>query len=132
MIDNNYNLFLDDERNPNISMNYTGNDIYWIKKWTTVKNYNEFIDYIKTKGIPEIISFDHDLASEHYKYACATHIPYNELKIKTGYHCLIWLLTYCTRKNLELPEILIHTMNVTGADTMQNMIDAYREINNDL
>ena len=42
-------LFLDDIRKPP--------DVDWF----IVRNYNQFIDWIDKNGLPDIISFDHDL-----------------------------------------------------------------------
>lgn len=127
-----YNLFLDDERESVDPMQYTGNSVYVDEYWEVVRNYEEFVDYVKNKGIPKIVSFDHDLAREHYKYVQATTIPYKTIKIKTGYHCLLWFLMYCKSKNAKLPEILIHTMNDTGIDNMENLIAVYETVNGEL
>ena len=57
-------LFLDDER--------AVKDVTWIElplgPWTVVKNYRQFVEYITNNGLPEVISFDHDLADEHYPW----------------------------------------------------------------
>jgi len=124
----NNKLYLDDERIPYDSFSYCKNDIYKKIDWDIVKNYELFVDYILKNGLPELISFDHDLAKEHYKYAMANHIPYLEFKIKTGYHCLLWLIFYCKENNFNLPKILIHTMNAEGCLNMKNLIDSYNSI----
>ena len=49
-------LYLDDIRNPKTD------------GWIIVRSYNEFIKWIEVNGIPDEISFDHDLAHEHTKY----------------------------------------------------------------
>ena len=58
-----YFLFLDDERFPQ--------DVTWVKlpqhNWTIVRNYNDFVRTIESKGIPKEIAFDHDLGHEHYQ-----------------------------------------------------------------
>ena len=69
---NSKNLFLDDFRKPHDCMSYmphrigTSAAIYTQLDWEIVINYDEFVEWIKTNGIPEIVSFDHDLADEHY------------------------------------------------------------------
>lgn len=54
-------LFLDDIRTPNAvySSPYDGG-------WTIVRGYEEFVNAIQKYGVPDIISFDHDLEIEHY------------------------------------------------------------------
>jgi sulfur relay (sulfurtransferase) DsrF/TusC family protein len=56
-----YNLFLDDFREPVDSFYYLGNPTYNILDWKIVRNYDEFVKMIQENGIPETISFDHDL-----------------------------------------------------------------------
>jgi hypothetical protein len=59
----NYSLFLDDEREVK--------DVKWLDlppyHWVVVKSFNQFVSTIKERGIPSSVSFDHDLADEHYK-----------------------------------------------------------------
>lgn len=59
-----YNLFLDDFRRPEDAFNYMGLPIYNLEDWVVVKNYYAFISVIQGKGVPEVISFDHDLDDE--------------------------------------------------------------------
>jgi hypothetical protein len=63
-----YNLFLDDVRHPYDCISYMkGNEgIYSKWEWVIVKNYEEFISAITERGIPEFISFDHDLSDIDY------------------------------------------------------------------
>ena len=51
-----YNLYLDDIRTP--------------KKgdWVIVRSFEDFVGTIVTKGLPNEISFDHDLGEEHINY----------------------------------------------------------------
>lgn len=51
-----YNLFLDDIRDvPIVYPHLTNND------FVIVRNYSDFVDYIKKNGRPKFISFDNDL-----------------------------------------------------------------------
>ncbi len=61
-----YNLFLDDMRIPEAVFKYIGDDRYINNDWVIVRSYNEFTKHIRKHGIPETISFDHDLADIHY------------------------------------------------------------------
>jgi hypothetical protein len=61
------NLFLDDIRQPKDACYLVTNPrIYWDEEWVVVKNYKQFCDWIKRNGLPNIVSFDHDLADIHY------------------------------------------------------------------
>lgn len=57
-----YHIFLDDTRMPA--------KVNWIElplvDWVVIRNYKDFVDIITKYGVPQTISFDHDLAEEHY------------------------------------------------------------------
>jgi len=75
-------LFLDDIRYPVEVYRYTKQDVFLRKDWHIVRNYEQFINRILEKGLPEMISFDHDLADEHYWD------PNSRQRVeKTGYDC---------------------------------------------
>ena len=117
-----YNLYLDDFRDPPDSAFYKGEAIYNLVEWEVVRNYDDFVKIIEEKGIPEIISFDHDLAVSHYELQ----LPYDQYTEKTGYHCAKWLIYYCIDNNKKLPaEILIHSMNVAGSLNIKSLFESY-------
>ena len=109
-----YKLFLDDVRRPEDAYKYMYLDIFNEKDWIIVRNYYAFISLIEKKGVPEIISFDHDLADEHYK---KQQFNYDDDSAeKTGYHCANWLLNYCLDNGKDVPEeVIIHSMNPYGS-----------------
>ena len=51
-------LYLDDQRTPTET-------IPGYHPWNVVRNYEEFTKWIIENGIPDLVSFDHDLAEEH-------------------------------------------------------------------
>ena len=121
----NYNLFLDDFREPQDAFWYKRLPIYNLVDWTIVRSYDEFVKTILEKGIPEAISFDHDLADAHYDKP--TQIDYNdETQEKTGYHCAKWLIYYCIDNKKELPAvILVHSMNPVGSQNIWSLFNSY-------
>lgn len=124
----NYNLFLDDFRMPSDAFNYMPNPMYNNLAWMIVRNYDQFVDCITKNGVPEIISFDHDLSEIHYSHQ-NTEIPYEEYDEKTGYHCAQWLIYYCLDNNKKLPRIiLIHSMNIVGAKNIDSLFKTYLKI----
>ena len=128
----NYNLFLDDVRNPSDCVNYMYTPIYTSVDWIIVRTYDEFVKTIIENGLPEIISFDHDLADEHYDYQ--EHLDgdyYDIMTEKTGYHCAKWLIDYCIDNNKELPAtILIHSMNPAGSMNIKSLFQTYFKVMN--
>jgi hypothetical protein len=112
-------LFLDDVRQPIHTYHYTLNKSY-LMDWDVVTNYDEFVKYVTENGIPEVISFDHDLADEHY--TPEKNIEYDKFKEKTGYDCAKWLADYCIDNNLEFPGyVLIHSMNPYGSMNIESI-----------
>ena len=119
-----YCLFLDDWRDPEDCFEFMHLPEYLTEDWEVVRNYDEFIKIIQEKGIPEIISFDHDLDFEHYQ--CQVNILYDQFIEKTGYHCAKWLIDYCIDNNKELPtKIFIHTWNIAGSANIKSLFQSY-------
>lgn len=122
-----YFLFLDDIRMPAEVYGYTNTDIYLLDNWIIVRNYDEFIKHIEENGIPNIISFDHDLGFEHYEEQ--KNIDYNQFTEKTGYDCAKWLINYCLDNNLNIPTtILIHSMNIVGVENIKSLFNTYKKL----
>jgi hypothetical protein len=122
-----YNLFLDDFRDPEDAFQHMMHPIYLLEDWLVVRNYDEFVKIIQEKGIPEIISFDHDLADAHYdQQEHLDNDAYDIMQEKTGYHCAKWLIYYCMDNNKKLPAtILIHSMNVAGSYNIKSLFESY-------
>jgi len=127
-----YHLFLDDERFPK--------DVKWVElplvPWVIVRNYKQFVETIERDGVPLTVSFDHDLADEHYQEFHAANdkrlvnkgnFRYSEMKEKTGYHCAQWLAQYCVDKNHPLPVYYLHTMNHIGKENMRSILESARK-----
>ena len=125
-----YNLFLDDYRVPEEVFAYTNNEIYVNKHWKIIRNYDQFVDYIQRNGLPNVISFDHDLADTHYGAQDGLDQDYyNNCNEKTGYHCAKWLIDYCLDNNKKLPQfILIHSMNIVGGENIKSLFNSYLKI----
>ena len=122
-----YNLFLDDYRMPKDAFEYMKQPVFIEEKWIVVRNYYAFITLIENKGVPEIISFDHDLADSHYENQ--EHLDadaYDIMSEKTGYHCAKWLIDYCIDNKKELPKrIIIHSMNPYGSKNIESLFKSY-------
>ena len=131
----NKNLFLDDIRVPRASFDYTKDEIYINQTWDIVRDFNQFIEHITENGLPELISFDHDLADEHYtpsKYwhdyeASKKYQEQQNYKEKTGFDCAKWLIDYCMDNDLKLPSYLSHSMNPVGRDNILGILNNYKK-----
>ena len=122
-----YNLFLDDFRIPKDAFDYTKDHRYTERNWIIVHNYQEFVDTIVEKymegQLPELISFDHDLADEDPKDM--TTPDYNDFGERTGYHCAKWLVDFCMDTDLKLPEYMVHSMNPVGKENILYLLQSF-------
>ena len=128
-------LWLDDMRNPflkphtSLIKTLNPNNEYSII-W--VRDYKEFTDYIDQEGLPDFISFDHDLKPEHYtpEYFWDDYEEskkYQEWKSQyyeypTGEGCAKWLKQYCELYKQKLPKYNIHSHNPVGADKIKSQL----------
>jgi hypothetical protein len=132
-----YNLFLDDNFTPPQIADLHRTDTkdktrYRTYRWVIVKTYDEFISTIKEKGLPDIVSFDHDLDPEHYDLIFNDEnwnkkdediiIDYDIFINKTGYHAAEWLIEYCANVGVQLPICLVHSQNPVGRRNISNLL----------
>ena len=108
---------------------YVGNNVVWlILRWHAsntkiyasciVRNYEEFVDEVSKNGLPNYVSFDHDLADISYsngKSSCS----YRE---KTGYDCAKWLVDFCYDNGFKLPSFQVHSANTVGKKNIQDYL----------
>jgi len=128
-------LWLDDIRNPFLNVEGKVPKEKGIIEW--VLNYQEFVEWITKFGLPDIISFDHDLAYEHYTpeeywddYELSK--EYQESKKyteKTGLDCAKWLVDYCMDNDMKIPKFYVHSANPVGADNIRNYLLNYIKLN---
>ena len=121
-----YNLFLDDIRIPNDILYYKINPFYKKRKWVIVKSYDEFVNYINKYGLPNLISYDHDLADIQYV------ANYDEYIEKTRYDALKWVCNYCLDNKLKIPIMVFHTANIIGEKNMKTYYNNFKKFNPDL
>jgi hypothetical protein len=128
-------LFLDDIRNPEECVNYMSSrirnsNIYTTEKWGIVRTYDEFTKWITNFGLPDVISFDHDLADEHYDPSMYF-VNYDDVaksfKEKTGADCAKWLVNYCLDNNKKLPTFIVHSMNPVGTKNIMSYLSDFEK-----
>ena len=99
--------------------------------WIVVRSYNAFVDYIDKYGVPDYISFDHDLGEDWYPKSqedLTKEINYEEVhQEKSGYHCA----KYIVDNNLELHDWNVHSMNPVGKRNIINLLTSYQNKKND-
>ena len=127
----NNKLFLDDVRSPKDAIGLVPdkhNQFYFSNDWDVVRDYNEFVLYIETNGVPKFVSFDHDLgdtAMDEYFRNVATKgtLDYENIKEKTGFDCAKFLVEYCMDENQPLPDYLVHSANPVGKKNIELFLE---------
>lgn len=124
-------LWLDDLRNPFINhenkVPLEATVVHW------VLNYDQFVEYINKFGLPDIISFDHDLADEHYTPSeywddydkSKEYQDSKDYSEKTGKDCADWLINYCMDRDIDLPKFYVHSANPVGRDNILGVLNSY-------
>ncbi len=114
-------LYLDDIRTPKT------------EGWNIVRSYPEFVEWIKKNGIPNEVSFDHDLADEHYSLQTKTDYltwkEYYETQDReyTGYDAAKWMCEYCWDNGLPIPEYNVHSANPVGRENILAILNSFKE-----
>lgn len=128
-----YKLFLDDQREPTDVKWGNFKDIFGIlDNVVVVRDYTQFTKAIMNAGLPAVVSFDHDLADEHYKAWINGRAIYTDgdalnqsFSEKTGYDCAKFLFEYCLEHRSCLPKCNIHSMNPIGAQRIYDLLLSY-------
>lgn len=114
-------LWLDDMRDPNKyfdknagnSNTFQRNKAYYDNlrqqynlNFVWVKNIEEFISYIMKNGVPEFVSFDHDLGKG----------------LPKGLDCAKWLIDYCNNNGVKMPRFFVHSANPNGQREINGLL----------
>lgn len=75
-----------------------------------VRTYTSFVAYITDNGLPDFISFDHDLGLQ-----------------ESGYDCAKWLVEFCLDHNLELPGFEVHSQNPVGKENIRSLLQNFNK-----
>ena len=115
-------LYLDDIRTPKT------------EGWDIVRSYEDFVSWIETNGLPDEISFDHDLSREHIKYyfdngghANPPNPQETEFREKTGYDAAKWLCEYCWSNGIPIPKWNVHSANPVGSKNITFILQNFEK-----
>ena len=136
-----YKLFLDDVRRPIQCAQYMNQpQIYYDVDWVVATDCTEFKKVIKERfeygEFPAIISFDHDLAPEHYSASDFKHMVSRHSKIPesscslTGMDAARWIVDFCMDNNLKLPAFRVHSMNPAGRENIESFLTQFARAQN--
>jgi hypothetical protein len=96
-------------------------------EWEIVRNYNDFCEFIDKFGIPEIVSFDHDLDTSHMEHYFNVTlktgvIEYENLKIPTGKHCAEYFVDKWKEAGKPKVYVHVHSANRWGQTEIKNVL----------
>ena len=98
-------LYLDDLRTP------------VDESFVIVRSFDEAVRFVQTNGIPEFISFDHDLGIDRHG-----------VLLPNGYDFAKWLVNSDIDGTIKLPEnfsFKVHSQNPVGAKNIKCLLDGY-------
>lgn len=97
------NLFLDDERDPPRDG----------RTWVVARSYGDAVRSVIAHGMPDYISFDHDLGYES-----------GDTPGKTGYDFAKWLTEYAMDNELDFSnfEFFVHSQNPVGKNNIERLL----------
>ena len=95
-----YNLFIDDERFPPDDG----------REWVIVRSSEEAIEYVRTRGIPDFISYDHDLGG-----------------YDTAMRFIRWMIDCYLEDTFDTFPVnyTIHSQNPIGALNIKDLLDGF-------
>jgi hypothetical protein len=101
-----YYIFLDDDRFP-------PNDD---KLWVIIRKFEDFIWHIERHGLPEFISFDHDIRD------------FKDGEERTGYTCAKWLVEHMMDNNIDKRiDFFVHSQNPEGAKNIKGLLNNWNK-----
>lgn len=121
-------LFLDDWRIPRdcaTYMYYRADCRIFHEDWEIVRSYGQFIKWIEDNGVPDLVTFDYDLADvAELKESLPFEEWFNldENRVYTGLDCAKFLLSYCNKRKIKFPEYVIHSANPDGSEEIKNLL----------
>ncbi len=129
-------LFLDDIRDPENAYLWDEKKSLYEKSgisswnWAIVRSYDEFVEYIKKNGIPDVVSFDNDLfdvadhrITEEMLVKQFQMLDWQDFTIKTGAHCAQYLVEACKAHRKPIPEYYVHTANSAARPIIKNILN---------
>ncbi len=103
------------------------------EEWDIVRSHGQFVKWVEENGLPDLISFDHDLGDDTNLKGV---LPIDEWfdidnNIEyTGMNSAKWLVNYCIDNELKLPEFAVHSANPAGYENIKGLLDSFKKQQN--
>lgn len=109
-------LYLDDIRTPQT------------EGWVIVRNYEDFVYWVRLNGVPDEVSFDHDLGEDVAKAKVESGMSKRKAReqkkeTKSGYDAAKWLGNYCIENKIPFPKWNVHSANPVGKANIEAYIE---------
>ena len=127
-----YYLFLDDVRSVQDVRSYLALPNIPDDSWVIVRSHDQFVQTITDRGIPTFVTFDHDLAPEHYGdgFPDRPKVDYTTYRYKTGMDCCKHLVEQCINENRPFPQYTVHSWNPVGSRNIISYITSFNNSRN--
>jgi hypothetical protein len=127
-------LFLDNTQTPDVIAQHISNQevkkYYNTGDWDIVRSYNEFIEYIEKRGLPDFISFGYCYANNSSATLTEEELlntPYQK-KEKNGVQCANWLIEYCVNKKKNLPKFFVHSTDLIEKKRIEQILSSFNKL----
>ena len=124
-------LFLDDWRIPKDCTTYMQNRTdcsIFHEEWDIVRSYGQFGKWLEDNGVPDLVSFDYDLADvAELKESLPIEewFDLDENRVYNGLDCAELLLEYCKKRGLKFPEYAVHSANPDGTESIKDLLNLF-------
>lgn len=102
-------------------------------RWVLCRNFEEWVTYLSYNGVPDLVSFTHDLADEHfqdqakYELQGIEAIQYNDFVQPTGLQCAQYLCAFCEQNGLPIQAVGVHCPErPMGAHNIRTAVNTYK------
>lgn len=123
-----YKVLLDDYRDPEDVYYQTHDRVYLEQSWLVVRSFEDFTAnisaYYHRGAFPRLVSFDGTLSTLHLSRESGELETYIE---KTAVDCAKWLAEYVAGKELEMPEIKVHSPSEEASQSILEVFETFKE-----
>lgn len=83
------------------------------ENYERVYDYDEFVNFSNENGVPDFISFDHDLGEG-----------------KTGFDCAKFVVEFCLDNGISEINFQVHSQNPVGKENIEKLLDNFNRVKN--
>lgn len=131
-----YNIFLDDIRFPKDA--FLQKELAYLteyskipeNEWVVVRNYDDFVETIEERGIPNACSLDNDLCMEHMRYYVnflknSSYYEWENFQTKCGIHCAKYLKDRLPPSSTI--KVFVHSANIEGSAIIREILKYFMD-----